>query len=152
MFLHYEDYEKQAEFIEEVSQDPMWLLTCLTCTDKNINPCGNLTFALWVYAGTLGCHAQTEQPPRLTEKMIQWLLDMQEAGAPVLMKDIPENCFRFNGRPLVISEWERYYVWLQVGHYEFNYLYLGGCDLPALKEKRDNHIKSRCRMVTHAVA
>jgi hypothetical protein len=145
MFVHYEDYEKQAEFITAVSQDPMWLLTCLTCVDKNINPVGELTFALWVYAGTLGCHTQTQRPPNLTEKMIQWLLDMQEAGAPVLMKDIPENCFFRNGRALILSEWERYYVWLQTDHYEFTYALIARDTLPALKAKYDNHIKARCR-------
>jgi hypothetical protein len=152
MFVHYEDYEKQAEFIEEVSQDPMWLLTCLTCTDKNLNPAGELTFALWCYAGELGCHTQTNKPPNLTEKMILWLLDMKEAGAPVLMKDIPDKCFFFNARHTVIEEWQRYYVWLQTGHYEFNYLRLRGCDLPALEAKRAEYSKSRWRQVTHATA
>jgi hypothetical protein len=126
-------YVKQHEFIEKVSHDPMWLLTCLTCTDKNLNPNNVLTYAVWVYAGILGCHHATKMPERCTEKMIQWLQEMQEAGEPVVFTDIPENIF-YMGVDVVTREWHKYYYWLQFGVYNVSELALSMCDLPALVE------------------
>ena len=73
MELSDEEFAKSHKFIKDISSDPNWLLTCLTCTDKNLNPNASLTEAVWVYAGTLGCHTQTMCPQRCTELMIQWL-------------------------------------------------------------------------------
>jgi hypothetical protein len=133
MELSDEEFAKSHKFIKDISSDPNWLLTCLTCTDKNLNPNASLTEAVWVYAGTLGCHTQTKTPPRCTELMIQWLEEMKEANAAVLFEDIPEQCFFLTTRRSIIAEWRRYYVWLQTGQYTINYALFASCDLPSLQ-------------------
>lgn len=135
MELSDEEFAKSHTFIKDVSSDPNWLLTCLTCTDKNLNPGASLTYAIWVYASTLGCHTQTQRPPNCTELMIRWLEEMKEADAAVLFDDIPERCFFLTTRRSIIEEWRRYYVWLQTGEYIINYAAFASCDLPALKSQ-----------------
>jgi hypothetical protein len=149
MELSDEEFAKSHDFIKEVSKDPTWLLTCLTCIDKNLNPNAELTYAIWIYAGSLGCHSRTSQPPQCTALMINWLEEMKEAEAPVLFTDIPDSCFFPRTRPNIMEEWRRYFMWLQTGEYTIDYSLFAGCDMPALYNQ---WLKARGRQVNHATA
>jgi hypothetical protein len=75
------------EFLEQAKSDPSWLLACLS-NPLELDHGGVVRSLLYTYTGILKVHKWPMHPYYMKEQLLQWLIDMRDAGHPVCFNDL----------------------------------------------------------------